>query len=345
MNFQVQTEDEIIGHCSLAEKIRMIEMMAEGKPIASICEELDRDEMTVRRWLKRWTEERSVDARPRTGRTRKISDLEQAKMLVFLQTHQTATLREIKSAIGLTCSVRTIDDYLKGNKIHTFNAPLKPSHFPHHLKARLSFARFFQKWSLAKWERVIFSDESSFKNHRSCTRKVWRMRGVEASTQASKFAATTEIRLNVCGAISADGIVCLKKVSNNFTGALYLDVLEKVLPKLIEEKPSFVWMQDNASIHRSKETLGFFELHEIPRLRWSARSPDLNPIENLWGIITRKLDAVVDTKGEATTADELWKRVQNCANEVPLQVYKNLYQSMSKRMKLVIEKDGFYTKY
>ena len=91
-----------------------------------------------------------------------------------------------------------------------------------------------------------------------------------------------------------------------------MDVLEKVLPKLIEEKPSFVWMQDNASIHQSKETLGFFELHEIPRLRWPARSPDLKPIENLWGIITRKLDAVVGTKGEATTADELWKKVQNC---------------------------------
>ena len=150
MNFQDQTENEIIGHCSLAEKIRMIEMKAEGKPIVSICKKLDRDEMTVRRWLKRWTEERSVDARPRTGRTRKMSELEEAKMLVFLQTHQTATLREIKSAIGLTCSVRTIDDHLKDNKIHTFNASLKPSHFPHHLQARLSFARFFQKWSLAK---------------------------------------------------------------------------------------------------------------------------------------------------------------------------------------------------
>ena len=341
----LQLQNEIVGHCSLTEKIRMIEMKAEGKPIASICEELDRDETTVRRWLNRWTEERLVDARPRTGRPKKISESEEAKMLCFLHTHQTATLREIKSAIGLTCSLRTIDDYLTANKVRSFNAPLKPSHFPHHLQARLSFARFFQKWSLAKWQRVIFSDESSFKNHRSCSRKVWRMRGVEASTKASKFAATTEIRINVWGAISADGIVSLKKVSNNFTGALYLELLEEVLPKLMQEKPSFIWMQDNASIHRSKETLGFFELHDIPKLRWPARSPDLNPIENLWGIIARKLDAVVDTKGEATTEDDLWKRVQDCANEVPHQVYKNLYQSLLKRMKLVIEKDGFYTKY
>ena len=252
----------------------MIEMKAGGKSVSSISAELDRDETTVRRWLKRWKNEHLIDAHPRSGRKRKMSELDEVKMLVFLQTNQTATFREIKTAIRLNFSLRTINDHLQANKVHTFNAPLKPSHLPHHLLARLSFAKFFKKWSISKWERVVFSEEGSFKNHRSCARKVWRTRGVEGPIRASKFAATKEFRINVWGAMSVDGIFSLKKVSNNFTGLLYLEVMEEVMPRLQEEKPSFIWMQDNASIH-----------------------------------------------------------------------IKNLYESLLKRIKLLIEKDVFYTKY
>lgn len=166
-------------HCTLLEKIRMIQLKAEGKSTALISEQLGRDESTVGRWLTRWTQESSTDVRRRCGRKRKISELQEAKMLVFLQTHQTATVREIKFALRLTCSMRTVDDYLKANKVHQFKAPLKPSHFPCHLQARLSFAKFVKNWLLSKWARVIFSDESSFRNHRSCARNVWRPRGVE----------------------------------------------------------------------------------------------------------------------------------------------------------------------
>ena len=345
MSFEHQTHRQKTGHCSLTEKIQMVELKANAKSIPSISEELNRDETTVRRWLKRWKSERAVDVRPRSGRKREMSELDEVKMLFFLQTNQSATLREIRTKVDLKCSLRTINEYIKANKVHSFNAPLKPSHFPHHLAARLSFAKFVKKWSLSKWERVIFSDESSFRNHRSCARKVWRMRGVEGPVQASMFAATKEIRINVWGAISVDGIFSLKKVANKFDGLMYLNVLEEVMTRLSQEKPTFIWMQDNASIHERGEVLDFFEHHEIPRLRWPARSPDLNPIENLWGLITKKLDVLVDADGEATTEDELWRRVQRCANQIPIEVFKNLYESLLKRVKLVIEKDGFYTKY
>ena len=47
-------------------------------------------------------------------------------MLVFLQANCSTTVREIEHAIGLNySSLRTIDDYLKANKIRSFNGPLK----------------------------------------------------------------------------------------------------------------------------------------------------------------------------------------------------------------------------
>ncbi|OWZ22277.1 Transposase [Phytophthora megakarya] len=51
----------------------------------------------------------------------------------------------------------------------------------------------------------------------------------------------------------------------------------------------FVFMQDNASIHSSNETRMFFQEIGVQLLDWSARSPDLNPIENVWAILSRKV--------------------------------------------------------
>ena len=53
--------------------------------------------------------------------------------------------------------------------------------------------------------------------------------------------------------------------------------------------PDFIFMDDNASCHRTFLVGDFFEMENIQRMLWPANSPDLNPIEHVWDMLGRQL--------------------------------------------------------
>lgn len=80
-------------------------------------------------------------------------------------------------------------------------------------------------------------------------------------------------------------------ITTKMDSKLYLELLEDVLIEKLDEfaDEEFIFQQDNAAIHVSKQSKLWFESKNIKLLAWPACSPDCNLIENLWGVLAAKV--------------------------------------------------------
>lgn len=149
----------------------------------------------------------------------------------------------------------------------------------------------------------------------------------------------------VWGAFSYNGTLPLQEIFGRQTAASYIGQLLKC--SLATEGPrlcgkEWIFMQDNAAIHNAKKTMEFFKEKNIKILDHPACSPDLNPIENLWGWVSKE---VFKNGRQYENVEDLKEAMLRAWNEIPDELIKNLIESMPDRIYELIVKKGSHTHY
>jgi transposase len=99
----------------------------------------------------------------------------------------------------------------------------------------------------------------------------------------------------VWGCISHDFKLDLVIIQGNLTGDQYIrDILQPVVvPRfdnhLLATRP--VYMDDTARPHRSRAVTAYLQSEAVTSVPWPAMSPDFNPIEHIWDMLGRLIQA------------------------------------------------------
>ncbi len=188
-----------------------------------------------------------------------------------------------------------------------------------------------KNWTVAQWSKVLFSDESkfciSFGNQGP---RVWRKSGEAQNLCCLKSSVKFPQSVMIWGAMSSAGVGPLCFLKSTVNAAIYQEILEHfMLPSAdkLYGDADFIFQQDLAPAHTAKGINSWFNDHGVTVLDWPANSPDLNPIENLWGIFKRKMR---DTR--PNNADELKATVKETWASIPPQQCHKLITSMPHRI-------------
>ena len=94
----------------------------------------------------------------------------------------------------------------------------------------------------------------------------------------------------VWGCISHDCKLDLVTIQGNLTGDQYIrDVLQPVVVPHFDNHPLAtrpVYMNDNARPHRSRAVTAYLQSEAVTSVPWPVMSPDLNPIEHIFRLLT-----------------------------------------------------------
>ena len=224
----------------------------------------------------------------------------------------------------------------------------KPLLTDRHKKLRLNFARQHRNMTVDDWKRVIWSDETKI-NRMGSDGRLWTWVDKGHGLQDRNVQKTLKFgggSLMVWGCFMENKIGKLRRIMGTMKATDYIEILKDSLLPSIEKfglgLNYVTFMQDNDPKHKAKITLTWLTKKKIKTVDWPPNSPDLNPIENLWQIIKRKL---ILKKPVPKNVDELWDTVSKIWDSLDEQYLENLIQSLPKRISLILKAKGGHTKY
>ncbi|KAF2899394.1 hypothetical protein ILUMI_06781 [Ignelater luminosus] len=196
------------------------------------------------------------------GRKRALNEENVEELSTFVRENPFSSLATIKERMNLPCSKWTIRRRLVEANFKNRRPAQNVDLTNLHRQRRLEFAEANLN---RDWANVIFSDEKVF----------------------STDVGSGSITLSLWGWMSSAGPGELVRTSPHMDSAEYIGILENTMLPSVRavygEMNPILFVQDNSAAHKSRLVKEWFRQNsQIVPINWPPKSPDLNPIENLW---------------------------------------------------------------
>lgn len=306
---------------------------------AQISRETGVNERTVRRYKLAYQNKKPIEQIGRNGRPRKVDHPCKISIAQIVRHRPQLSSQNIAKQVELNTEITIRERTVRKTLSNMSYSRKKPRNVPmlskKHLMMRLKFA---QQNLNRDWTKVLFSDESFvqlFSNNIS----YWTKKGgVRENPQVKD-----RTKVMFWGAFSINKISKLEFIDGIMTGKVYKGILEKhVIPALQgsnrgsrTRKNGLIFQQDNDPKHTCKLVKEYLKEAGVEVLEWPSCSPDLNPIENLWSIIKRKV-YLRFPKNKSQLKEYLIEEWEN----IKPKTLVNLVESMKKRCQLIIKNNG-----
>lgn len=330
----------------------------------------------VRKWVGRYQSTGGVQHKPSPGRPRALKGGAAERALQLLLTEGCSGAESVARTLhseGVTPAVvhRTTvvraarrEARAQGTPIHVVRGKPAKQLSPATKQKRLAFARANLQ---RDWTQVMFTDRKKFMfSHPGA--KVGSMAWVVKGSKREACTASHAQCVNVYAGITPHGATSCHPVAGtskhktqhlnkqgkqakNITASEYREVLQvTLLPegnKLFRQHHTRSWVlqQDNDPTHKvAHSTVAAYRTVPACSIEvlkdWPPNSPDLNPIENVWSYVQRKVNLM-----GCKTFEDFKEAVLQEVQAVPQEVLANLYASMPRRLQKVIDLEGGKTGY
>ncbi|GFY03745.1 transposable element Tcb2 transposase [Trichonephila clavipes] len=311
---------------------RIIGKIEEGRKITDVAREFDIAHSVVSRLWKSFKTTGMCSRRHGGGRVRSTMPVEDRYIVLSAKRNRRTTAQQVANqflaASGKRISRKTVARRLKGGGLYSRRPVVCVPFTRQHRTARLQWCREHHNCTEQDCSCVLFSDESRFSLSSDCRRQlIWRESGSayrpENIQEKDRYPTCSNM---VRAGIMINGRMRLHVVANGtMTGQRYIDEVllhhDLLFRGAVGDK--FVFMDDNATCHRTIAVQDCLDSEGIQRLVWSACSLDLNPIENVWDALERQ---VAGRNYPPTNKNTLIRALTEEWDKLPQQLLDNVVQ-------------------
>jgi transposase len=318
-----------------------------GRSVSEISRELGISRPTVYKWIARWEEDENVVDRPRAGRPRITTPHEDHEIIQEARRNPFSNAVAIRSSLHLAVTPRTVRRRLHEANIHHRIPACKHFLTEQHKEARLHFAQLHANKTQDFWEQIIFTDEKTFRSSDHGKLHCWRPNNTRYNSENIYLECRSgHVTANVWGWMCGSAVGEITRIEGRFTSDVYLEILEEVMipsvRALFPTPERITIVHDRSPIHMARRVRQYFDDQPyIDVLDWPSRACDLNPIENLWGIMINEWE-----QGHERQSQQLYNHIHQVWEGFRrTNLTRRLVNSMPGRLQDVIEKHGDWTRF